>query len=221
MKLFPSSSTGQAFAWYSSLPPNSLNSWAELEDKFQTHFSHTDLRVSIVDLARLRQRPDENVKQFIMRFKTARMRCQIVLPEREYVKFVVDGLDFEFRKKFKGMTFFDLYELSDRASRYESLIKEERNRNNSTCGTYFHDPNYEVDIAEFIGHNPQICDVLDKKNIQTKSAYKLSALIRDYSFDIKKSGEIFDWLLEAKLIKLVGRHKIPTKAKTRGRDYCK
>ena len=119
------------------------------------------------------------------------------------------------------MTFFDLYELSDRASRYESLIKEERNRNNSTCGTYFHDPNYEVDIAEFIGHNPQICDVLDKKNIKTKSAYKLSALIRDYSFDIKKSGEIFDWLLEAKLIKLVGRHKIPTKEETHGRDYCK
>ena len=94
MKLFPSSLTGQAFAWYSSLPPNSLNLWAELEDKFQTQFSCTDLRVSITDLARLRQRPNEIVKQFIMRFKRARMRCQIVLPEREYVKFAVDGLDF-------------------------------------------------------------------------------------------------------------------------------
>ena len=49
MELFPSSLIGQAFAWYSSLPPNSLNSWAELEDKFQTHFSRTDLRVSIAD----------------------------------------------------------------------------------------------------------------------------------------------------------------------------
>ena len=28
-------------------------------------------------------------------------------------------------------------------------------------------------------------------------------------------------MLEAKLIKLVGRHKIPTKAETCGRDYCK
>ena len=52
MKLFPSFLTGQALAWYSSLPPNSLSSWAELEDKFQTHFSRTDLRVSIADLAR-------------------------------------------------------------------------------------------------------------------------------------------------------------------------
>ena len=43
-------------------------------------------------------------------------------------------------------------------SRYGSLIKEERNMNNSTYETYFHDPNYKVDIVEFIGHNPQVCD---------------------------------------------------------------
>ena len=102
MKLFPSFLTGQAFAWYSSLPPNSLNSWVELEGKFQTHFSRTDLGVSIVNMARLRQRPDETVQQFIMRFKRARMHYQIILPEREYVKFAVDGLDFEVRKNLKG-----------------------------------------------------------------------------------------------------------------------
>ena len=102
MKLFPSFFTRQAFAWYSSLPPNSLNSWAELEDKFQTHFSRTDLRVSIANMARLRQRPNETVEQFIMRFKRARMHCQIILLEREYVKFAVDGLDFKVRKNLKG-----------------------------------------------------------------------------------------------------------------------
>lgn len=79
--------------------------------------------MSTADLARLRQRTDETVEQFIMWFKRARMHCQIVLPEKEYVKFAVDGLDFEFRKKFEGVTFFDMYELFDRASRYESLIK--------------------------------------------------------------------------------------------------
>ena len=65
------------------------------------------------------------------------------------------------------MTFFDRYELFDRASRYESLIKEERNKNNSTYETYFHDPNYEVDITKFIGHNPQVCDALDKKTLRS------------------------------------------------------
>ena len=35
------------------------------------------------------------------------------------------------------------------------------------------------------------------------------------------SDKIYDWLLKAKLIKLVGRHKIPIKAETCGRDYCK
>ena len=102
MKLFPSFLTGQAFVLYSSLPHNSLNSWAKLKDKFQTQFSRTNLRVSIANMARLRQRPNEIVEQFIMRFKRARMHCQIILPEREYVKFAVDGLDFEVRKNLKG-----------------------------------------------------------------------------------------------------------------------
>ena len=106
-------------------------------------------------------------------------------------------------------------------SRYGSLIKEERNRNNSRYGTYFHDPNYEVDIAKFIGHNPQVCDALDNKNIKAKLANKFLALIRDYSFDIENSDEIFDWLLQVTLIKLVGKQKITTKAETSGRDYCK
>ena len=70
--------------------------------------------MSIANLARLRQRPDETVEQFIMRFKRTCMHCQIILPKREYVKFAVDGLDFEFRKKFERVTFFDLYELFDR-----------------------------------------------------------------------------------------------------------
>ena len=70
--------------------------------------------MSIADLARLRQRPDETVEQFIMRFKRTYIHCQIILPEREYVKFAIDGLDFKFRKKFERVTFFDLYELFDR-----------------------------------------------------------------------------------------------------------
>ena len=62
--------------------------------------------MSIADLARLRQRPDETVEQFIMRFKRTHMRCQIALPEKEYVKFAVGGLDFKFRKRFEGVIFF-------------------------------------------------------------------------------------------------------------------
>ncbi|MVG17057.1 hypothetical protein, partial [Aeromonas jandaei] len=38
VRYFPSSLTGPAFAWFTSLPPGSILSWADLEQKFHTHF---------------------------------------------------------------------------------------------------------------------------------------------------------------------------------------
>jgi hypothetical protein len=38
VRLFSLSLTGTAFAWYATVPPNSINSWEELEQKFHEHF---------------------------------------------------------------------------------------------------------------------------------------------------------------------------------------
>ncbi|KAI8529793.1 hypothetical protein RHMOL_Rhmol11G0001200 [Rhododendron molle] len=40
--------------------------------------------VSMADLARLRQKPDEKVSDFISRFKRARTKCKLQLPEAEF-----------------------------------------------------------------------------------------------------------------------------------------
>ena len=72
LRLFSNSLTGQAFTRYVALPANSINSWEEIEEKFQSHFARSDVGVSMADLARLRQKPDESAEQFIMRFKRVR-----------------------------------------------------------------------------------------------------------------------------------------------------
>ena len=86
-----------------------------------------------------------------MRFKRARMRCQTLLPETKYIKFVVGGLNFELRRKFEGVNLINLIELSEKASRYESLLKEENQRRNSSMRTYYQDPNFEIDVVEYVG----------------------------------------------------------------------
>lgn len=53
------------------------------------------------------------------------MRCLITLLEAENVKLAQDGLDFELRKKFKGMTFLYLYELSDKGNQIREHLEEE------------------------------------------------------------------------------------------------
>jgi hypothetical protein len=72
--MIPNSLTGQAFKWYSSLPPHSIETWNDMEEKFLNHFARTDLEISMVDLARLKQELGETADQFIMRFKRTRLR---------------------------------------------------------------------------------------------------------------------------------------------------
>jgi hypothetical protein len=52
--MFPNSLTRQAFMWYSSLPPHSIETWNDMEEKILNHFARTDLGISMVDLARLK-----------------------------------------------------------------------------------------------------------------------------------------------------------------------
>jgi hypothetical protein len=197
LRMFPNSLTGQAFTWYAALPANSIDSWEEMVEKFQSHFARSNIGVSMADLARLKQKLDESAKQFIMRFKRIRTRCHTTLPEAEYVKIAIDGLNFELRKKFEGITFIDLFELSERASRFEGLLKEENQRKNSSYGTYYQDPNYEIDLAEYIGRGPFVCDALHKKQIQAKQSNKPASPLKAYSFDVEKADEIFDILYKA------------------------
>jgi hypothetical protein len=50
VRLFSLSLTGTAFAWYATLPPNSILSWGDLEQKFYDHFFSCDYELGLVDL---------------------------------------------------------------------------------------------------------------------------------------------------------------------------
>jgi hypothetical protein len=68
--LFSLSLTGTAFAWYAALPPNSINSWNELESKFHEHFFAGEYELGLADLASVRQGREESVNDYIQRFGT-------------------------------------------------------------------------------------------------------------------------------------------------------
>ena len=50
LQLFPLSLTATAFTWYSSLPPNSIQNWADMEWLFHDRFYQPELEVTVVDL---------------------------------------------------------------------------------------------------------------------------------------------------------------------------
>jgi hypothetical protein len=53
VRLFSLTLTRTAFTWYATLPPNSILSWGDLEQKFHEHFFSHDYEVDLVDLVAL------------------------------------------------------------------------------------------------------------------------------------------------------------------------
>ncbi|GAV77281.1 hypothetical protein CFOL_v3_20752 [Cephalotus follicularis] len=171
LRLIPSSLTGSGFTCFIKLQPNSILNWYDTQNQFQSYFSRTDLGVSMSDLAYMKHKPRESAEKFLMRFKRTKVKCQTLLLEIEFLKLAKIGLDIELKKMFKGMLFNDLFKLSERATRYENILREASRQNPSIHGTYFHDISidpYEVHVAEYIFGLPIDCDPLVKKDVIEK-----------------------------------------------------
>ena len=76
-------------------------------------------------------------------------------------------------------------------------------------------------MAKYVGQGPFVCDALHKKQSQAKESNKPASLLKAYSFDVEKADEIFDILYKANQLKIIGRHRFPSKEELKGRDYCK
>ena len=67
VRLFPLSLSGSAFTWFMTMPPNSVNTWAELETKFHDYFSNGSLELRISNLTTVSQRFNEPIMSYIHR----------------------------------------------------------------------------------------------------------------------------------------------------------
>ncbi|KAM2888782.1 hypothetical protein FF1_012460 [Malus domestica] len=127
LRLFNFLLIGSAFAWYINLPPNSIQSWEELVEKFNEQFYRPGMETSVSSLARMGQASDESPMDYFARFKLAKNWCRVPLPEVEFVRLALNELDVEYKKKFLGANFRDMYELAQHVEQYDYLLREEKN----------------------------------------------------------------------------------------------
>jgi hypothetical protein len=112
VRLFSLSLTSTAFAWYAALPPNSINSWNELESKFHKHFFTGEYELGLADLASVQQGREESVNDYIRRFRDTRNRCfRIHVADKELVGLAFNGLLSYLRDKLDGTHFFSIAQL--------------------------------------------------------------------------------------------------------------
>jgi hypothetical protein len=93
VRFFSQSLMGPAFGWYTSLSPDSIRTWKQLEEQFHIQYYSEDVEARIADLAHVRQRRGETVAEYIHHFREVRNRCYSTrIMEKEAVDLVSMGL---------------------------------------------------------------------------------------------------------------------------------
>jgi hypothetical protein len=104
VRYFPMSLTGPAFQWFTSLPPQSVGTWRELERKFHAHYFSGSTEKKLIDLTTLKQRHNETPLEFLRRFREVKGMCfSLNLPDDQLADMAVAGMLPAVREKLFGM----------------------------------------------------------------------------------------------------------------------
>jgi hypothetical protein len=101
--MFPLSLTGAAFNWFTSLPPNAIDSWVSLEQKFHDYFYNGEVELRLSNLTSLRQKYTETISDYLRRFREVRNHCyNITIAEKYLADLAFAGLTLYLRDKLDG-----------------------------------------------------------------------------------------------------------------------
>jgi hypothetical protein len=193
--LFSLSLTGTAFAWYATLPPNSILSWGDLEQKFHDHFFSDDYELD----------------HFF----------QIHLAEKQLAGLAFNGLRYYLKERLEGIQFFTVAQLHQRALACESRSKEtaktiRHNMHIVECDqSSSDDESTEVHAAEMVcpkQAKSSACSSLQPVQKKRQDEVK-------FTFNVGKCDNIFDELLKNGNIKI--NHTVPSADELKHHAYCK
>ena len=92
LQQFSGSLTGSAFHWYSRLPVGSIPDWKTMKELFKSHFVSMKKDFSIVELLQVRQKQDERIDDYILRFRNSYVRLAREMHPQEAVSMCIHGM---------------------------------------------------------------------------------------------------------------------------------
>jgi hypothetical protein len=109
IRMFLLSLTEATFNWFTCLPPNSIDSWVSLEQKFHDYFYNRVVELRLSDLMSLRQKYTKTVFDYLRQFREVRNRCyNLTIAEKDLADLAFAGLMPYLRDKLDGMSFSTL-----------------------------------------------------------------------------------------------------------------
>jgi hypothetical protein len=109
LKMFPLSLSGTAFTWFTSLAPNSIFTWAQLEQKFHEYFYSGDTMLRLSQLTIIKQKHNEPFANYIRRFRDTRNRCfNLNISDKDLADLAYSSLSSHLREKLESHVVFML-----------------------------------------------------------------------------------------------------------------
>jgi hypothetical protein len=107
--MFPLSLSDTAFTWFTSFAPNSIFTWAQLEQKFHEYFysGNTELRLS--HLTTIKQKHNEPATDYIWRFRDTGNQCfNLNISDKDLADLAYSVLTPHLKEKLESHVFFDV-----------------------------------------------------------------------------------------------------------------
>ena len=116
---------GVIFTWFISLPPNSVYTWADLEQKFHDYFFIGETELKLSHLMSVKQKLHECVYEYIRRFTDIINRCySLTISDRDLADLAFASLlDFH-KEKLDGQEFLVLVKFCKRLWLMKAELKK-------------------------------------------------------------------------------------------------
>jgi hypothetical protein len=151
--------TGTSFAWFSSLAPNSIDSWDQLDQKVHDHFFSGSYQLKLTDLTSVRQSKEESVSDYLKCLKEVKNCCfNLSLTDSDLADLAARGLKPAIRDRLEGVEFHTLANVLVRYMTQELKLNKEKEHSKPRRSTVHmikydsdsSDDENEVYVAEFV-----------------------------------------------------------------------
>ncbi|XP_050896599.1 uncharacterized protein LOC127103376 [Lathyrus oleraceus] len=214
MKYFPSSLTKNAFTWFTTLPPNSIDTWPHLERLFHEQFYMGQTKISLKELASIKRKFTESIDDYLNRFRLLKSRYTQYLRDMAQLADRVRQVE---RLKAEKTRVNKNYK-KERVA-YVEVEDEESEISNDPYGL----EEFEVYFAELKEAPPYACKLLTPPNgrnpVETEKNDRFPK--KTYTFDVTKCDEIFDLLVKDGQMIVPPNTKIPPLEQRKKRGFCK
>ena len=117
LREFAKSLVNKAYTWYTTLRLGSIKIWDEMMERFCAKYYPGEYKVTFQSLQMVRQKPREDLVQFIKRFEDVSQDCYGDHEEKELMETCISNMLFDYRLNLENLCITQFADLLQRTRR--------------------------------------------------------------------------------------------------------